>query len=274
MPDCVASGVRLSGRELPVLWRGDVVVAGASFGGIAAALTLARAGRRVAIVEQRTYPGIELTATQRPWLAASKAAEHSLIAACLSLPGNIHTDSETALHLDQLKIHLEDALAAAGVELLYATYPVGLLQADGALSGLVVANKSGRQALLANTLLDATRTALLARLTGAPMPADESPTVYRRTLEFGQLASRHAGRAGRARRARYSGQSCHAAPRRAQRRALVCGLRRGLAASRHHAVRSRRAQGAPGGSGPGADRASAASCARLCASRDHRLVFV
>lgn len=181
----------LSAGERPVLWAGDVIVAGASFGGIAAALALAKKGKRVAIVEPRTYPGRELTATQRPWLAAATGQpEDELIQSCLDLTGNVRSDDEVALHLDQLKIHLEDTLAAAGVELYYASYPVGLLERDGTVSGVVIADKSGRQLLLGDCAIDATETALLARLAAPEIAASDEPTVYRRTLEFGKLPSR------------------------------------------------------------------------------------
>ena len=53
---------------LTVLHDCDVAVTGGSFGGVAAALTLARAGRRVALVEPRTYLGREISATLRPWV--------------------------------------------------------------------------------------------------------------------------------------------------------------------------------------------------------------
>ena len=123
-----ASTICLSAGERPILWAGDIIIAGASFGGIAAALSLAKQGSRVAIVEPRTYPGRELTATQRPWLTvAAGQAEDPLLQACLALPGNVPNGDEVALHLDQLKIHLEDTLAAAGVELFYGCFPVGLV---------------------------------------------------------------------------------------------------------------------------------------------------
>ncbi|MEN6478339.1 MAG: FAD-dependent oxidoreductase [Anaerolineales bacterium] len=185
MTELETRAVCLPGGERPVLWAGDVVVAGASFAGLSAALALAGSGRRVAIIEPRTYPGRELTATQRPWLLEDVGSETPLIASCLALPGNVRHGGEVALHPDQLKIYVEDVLAAAGVELFYATHAVGLLTGDGAVQGLVVANKSGRQVLLASVLVDATETALLARLAGAKVAPDMTPTVYRRTLEFG-----------------------------------------------------------------------------------------
>ncbi len=62
--------VTLGARALPVLHECDAAVVGGSLGGVAAALALARAGRRVALIESRTYLGREITATLRPWLPA------------------------------------------------------------------------------------------------------------------------------------------------------------------------------------------------------------
>ena len=70
-PESTAVNAILLGRpSLPVLRTGDVVVVGGSFAGIAAALSLARAKRKVILVEPRTYVGREMTASLRPWLAS------------------------------------------------------------------------------------------------------------------------------------------------------------------------------------------------------------
>ena len=61
--------ISLGRSTLPVLRRADVVVAGGSFAGVAAALQWARAGRKVLLIEPRTYLGREVTATLRPWVA-------------------------------------------------------------------------------------------------------------------------------------------------------------------------------------------------------------
>ncbi|HET8629740.1 MAG TPA: FAD-dependent oxidoreductase [Thermomicrobiales bacterium] len=175
---------------LPVLFAGDVVVVGGSFAGVAAAVALARAGRRVALIEPRTYLGREVTATLRPWLAPGAAAGAPLpeaVRACLGPAALAAAErgDETPLVPDDVKRGLEDLLLGAGVYLLYATLPVGLCLAGDALRGLVVGNKSGRQVLAGAAVVDATATALVARLAGAPF-ADPAGRVarYRRTLEF------------------------------------------------------------------------------------------
>lgn len=181
--------VQLRGGMRPVLFDGDVIVAGGSFGGIAACLTLARSGRRVVLVEPRTYLGREITATQRPWLPASKAESPmpELIAECIGLDGTVRVGNEYALHLDALKTRLEDLILDLGVELYYASFPVGVVRDGGRLEGLVIANKSGRQVIRGKTVIDATETALVARLAGAEFACEEGSVIYRRTLEFDRV---------------------------------------------------------------------------------------
>ncbi len=67
-----------------------------------------------------------------------------------------------------VKKTLDDALLAAGVEYLYSCYPTDVLRdAQGNLCGIVMANRAGRQAVRAKTIIDATPRAVVARLAGA-----------------------------------------------------------------------------------------------------------
>ncbi|WP_329459164.1 FAD-dependent oxidoreductase [Streptomyces sp. NBC_01497] len=68
------SGVLLSGRDLPVLYERDAVVLGAGLAGVAAAITLADAGRRVLLADEGASPGGELTEAGRPWLTVPGGA--------------------------------------------------------------------------------------------------------------------------------------------------------------------------------------------------------
>lgn len=173
-------------QTLPVLEQCDAVVVGASLGGIAVALELARAGQRVTLVEPRTYPAREITATLRPWLhVPASATLPAFLAEALEAAGKRTGDEQYALNLDTLKIQLEDQLLAAGVKLLYASLVVGVQTEHGALRGVVIGNKSGRQVIQCRLLVDTSETALVARVLGEafePMPAGSLP--YRRVLEF------------------------------------------------------------------------------------------
>lgn len=68
----------------------------------------------------------------------------------------------------RVKRALDQALSDAGVQFLYGCCATDLLEdADGRPAGIVLANRSGRQAILAKTVIDATQPAVLARAAGA-----------------------------------------------------------------------------------------------------------
>ena len=67
-----------------------------------------------------------------------------------------------------VKKTLDDALLEAGVEFLYGCYPTDVLRdAKGNPCGIVMANRAGRQAVVAKTVIDATNRATVAQLAGA-----------------------------------------------------------------------------------------------------------
>lgn len=76
------------------------------------------------------------------------------------------------LHVKQT---LDAYLLEAKVPFLYSCYPTDLVRDQtGKICGVVIANRSGRQAVLAKTIIDATDRAVVARLAGAqfaPYPA-------------------------------------------------------------------------------------------------------
>lgn len=67
-----------------------------------------------------------------------------------------------------VKKTLDEALLAAGVQYLYSCYVTDLLRdSQGKPAGVVMANRAGRQAVLAKTIIDATDRAEVTRLAGA-----------------------------------------------------------------------------------------------------------
>ena len=75
----------------------------------------------------------------------------------------------------QVKRTLDDALLDADVRFLYSCYATDVLyDNDGKPAGIVMANRSGRQAVKAKVIIDATSRAMVARIAGAdfePYPA-------------------------------------------------------------------------------------------------------
>ena len=88
----------------------------------------------------------------------------------------------------QVKRTLDDALFNAGVSFLYGCYPTELLR-DGAgkPAGLVIADRSGRQAIKAKVIIDATPRAVVARMAGAAFdPYPQGVQTFQRIVVGGQ----------------------------------------------------------------------------------------
>lgn len=190
--------LNIEAARIPVLGEADTIVAGGSLAGVACAIRLAKAGRRVWLIEPRTYMGRELTATLRPWLdlpadgrplpelighVLEAQLQDASMAEAQAAPAG---DGCVPLHPDRLKISLEDALQEAGVRFLYASLPIAVEEKDGRVAGIVIANKSGRQLIRCREAIDATETALLAALCGEQETGGErgANALFYRTLEF------------------------------------------------------------------------------------------
>jgi hypothetical protein len=98
-----------------------------------------------------------------------------------------------------IKRTLDQALLEARVDFLYGCYATDLLRDDaGALCGIVMANRAGRQAVLAKVIIDATDRAWVARMAGAqfrPYPA--GPQEFKRVVIGGEPSAESlAGKGG------------------------------------------------------------------------------
>ncbi len=88
----------------------------------------------------------------------------------------------------QVKRALDEALFNAGVVFLYGCYPTELLR-DGAgkPAGIVLADRSGRQAIRAKVIIDATTRATVARMAGAQVdPYPKGAQTFKRIVVGGQ----------------------------------------------------------------------------------------
>jgi len=91
----------------------------------------------------------------------------------------------------QVKKTLDEALLAAGVQFLYSCYATDVLRdSAGQPCGIVMANRAGRQAVVAKTIIDATDRAWVARAAGAkfrPYPAGSH--TFQRVVIGGEVQS-------------------------------------------------------------------------------------
>jgi flavin-dependent dehydrogenase len=89
----------------------------------------------------------------------------------------------------QVKRALDEVLLNAGVPFLYGCYVTELLRDnDGRPAGIIMANRSGRQAIKAKVIVDATPRATVARLAGAWFePYSAGTHLFKRVVVGGQI---------------------------------------------------------------------------------------
>ncbi len=148
-----------SEREIPVAYNVDVVVIGGSTAGVAAAVEASRGGAKVFLLAQEPYLGEDVTGTFRLWTKGQSILNTELGSAIWGegLPSQL-----------KVKRTLDNALIDNNVSFLYSCYATDILVDDrGKPAGIVMANRSGRQAIVAKTIIDATPRALVARMAGA-----------------------------------------------------------------------------------------------------------
>lgn len=147
-------------RKIPVIAEVDIVVTGGSSRAIAAAVAAAKAGSRVYLIGYMPYPGEDICGSH---LYERQPGENPQTALARKLfPGKNYP---TPLHI---KKTLEDELIDNNVQFLYSSYVTNVLtDAAGKPAGVIIANRSGRQAIRCKAIIDATHTASVAGLYGA-----------------------------------------------------------------------------------------------------------
>ncbi len=160
-------------RQIPTAAQVDVVVVGGSSAACAAAAEAAKSGAKVFLITPRPYLGDDLAGRLRLWLEAKGAAKGTS-AECIWHEDNFATPA-------QIKNALSALLAKSKVQVLFGCYPSDVITgSDGQLAGVVMANRAGRQALLAKVVVDASEHAVVARLAGAQFrPFTPGPVTIR-----------------------------------------------------------------------------------------------
>ena len=170
-------------KAIPIVHDVDVVVVGGSSGAVACAGEAARQGAGVFLLAPRPYLGTDICSTLRLWLEESERPQSKLGVACFGT-GRLTT-------LFAVKAAMDRALLEAGVPYLTGCYATDVLRdEDGRIAGVVMANRSGRQAVRAKVVVDATPRAAVARQAEAKFrPFVPGPQTFTRFVIGGAMRS-------------------------------------------------------------------------------------
>ena len=181
--------------ETPIVKECDVLVCGGGFGGISAALAAARQGKKVILLEKQFILGglgtaglvtIYLPLCDGYGHQVSFGIAEELLRLSISMgtedrhPANWLDSEDPAGRTDKdprfevqynpnlFAILVEQHLTLEGVEILYGTYAVSVSMEGDKIGAVIVENKSGRQAIVAKSVVDATGDCDIAWFAGAP----------------------------------------------------------------------------------------------------------
>lgn len=158
-------------RATPVVRTVDVLICGGGVSGIGAALGAARTGAKTMVIERNAFVGGAATAViMNTWNVpfAKMTGVAREIAGTLTDRGAGVTSGPTfPFDPEAFKEVAMDLLREASVEILTYTWVVEPIMDGNRIRGVIVQNKSGRQAILAKTVVDCTGDADIAAAAGA-----------------------------------------------------------------------------------------------------------
>jgi ribulose 1,5-bisphosphate synthetase/thiazole synthase len=168
-------------KELKVRTAVDVLVVGGGPSGLIAAQAAAEDGLKVMLIENRSFVGGNMTiglpilgflgqkgnqiikGIPQKFIDRLKAVD----AASEHRPCPLHM-SLTLVEPEAVKNVGLEMLLDAGVEVLLYAFCVGVIKEDNHLKGVIIESKSGREAILAKTIIDCTGDADVAFKAGVP----------------------------------------------------------------------------------------------------------
>lgn len=181
-------------KAVPVVAEADVVVCGGGPGGFAAAIASARHGAETVLIERYGFMGGLATAgLVAPILGHTASRSHTPIVEGIlrEVTERMHAINgsptwEDALQdwgvrfdAEALKVVIDEMCAEAGVRLMLHSYVCDAVTEGGAITAVLVENKSGRQAVMGKVFVDGTGDADVAYRAGAPTthgrPFDNRP---------------------------------------------------------------------------------------------------
>ena len=162
--------IKISPKQIPIYNRSEVVVVGGGVAGLSAAVASARLGAKTILVElgnclggtvtkglTATMMGVDLRVNKGFFAEFLRALKDSGY-----LVEGFHSPNDP----EAFKSLALDFVEKEGVELLFHTMVIDVLRDRNKVSGIVMANKSGLQAIMGEVFIDASGDADVAALAG------------------------------------------------------------------------------------------------------------
>jgi ribulose 1,5-bisphosphate synthetase/thiazole synthase len=151
-------------RDIPVAASVDVLVLGGGPAGFSAAVCAGREGRRVMLVEQSgDVGGVATTGLMSHWTGNTRGGFYEEIRRRSG-----ETPESPIINPEWLKTVCLDMLEEERVRLRLYTFAAGVVMEGDRIKGVIVESKSGREAILAKVVIDATGDGDIACKAGAP----------------------------------------------------------------------------------------------------------
>lgn len=163
--------VSQSEREIPIVKTVDIAIIGGTVPAVAAAVAAAGNGASVFLIESKPYLGEDMCATLRlernsPDKPKTKIEQQIF--------GNLNTTTPL-----RVKGVLSKALIDAGVEFVFGSFVTDIIwDENNKPAGVVIANRAGRQAIVANIIIDASTHATVCNLAEVKFKPWTGETLY------------------------------------------------------------------------------------------------
>jgi hypothetical protein len=178
-PRPAAGQVTEPARAIDVVHETDVLVVGSGPGGLSAALAAARAGARTTLLDRYGCFGGNLTQVgveSIGWYRHEQTVEADGIgrefeerAAAMGAANPESQSLSMGIDGERFKLVADELVAEAGITAMLHRLAVRPIVEDGAIRGVITESKSGREAILAKRVVDATGDADMAARAGAPV---------------------------------------------------------------------------------------------------------
>ncbi len=186
--------VEVPAKTIPVMAKTDVLVIGSGPGGLSAAIACAREGVDTMLVERYGCFGGNITQSMVGTLAWYRSNDRVVDAGGIGcefeqmskrMGASLSIFLYEVIDTDMFKYVADTMVTKAGILPVLHCATVDAIMEGNRIKGVVTESKSGRQAILAKRVIDATGDADIVNFAGAPYRIDPKDTLEPVTVNFG-----------------------------------------------------------------------------------------